>query len=150
MGAVMGFNSVRKRLDFMEEHTYIGSICAMISKANSLYVSSGVAVYLVEKSRPDGISTIYYEAVNRSFYDEHGNYLSSAMAMIATMKALQTPTGDDGTRLVKGELVRKGGLLKIVGGYTIYIAFDGSCREEQNLEIARLGMAMLFSDEAKG
>jgi len=146
MEVEMGIGSVSNRIDFKSEYAYIGVVCAMISEAQSLNVSSGVAVFLVEKRRPDGISQPHYEAVNRSFYDGRGNYLASAMAMIATMKALQAPTGEnqDPSRLLKWESSRRGGLLKKVDGYCIYVAFDGDCHEERNLEIATLGMAMMF------
>ncbi len=143
----MADSVIQKNIDFKSEYAYIGVIVAMLTIAKNLGVRSGVAVFLVEKSRPDGISNFHYQAIDRMFYGRGGNHFCSAMAMIGTMKALHTSTGNTADRLMAGETTKKGGLLKVVDGYSIYVAFDGDCSEVQNLEIAKAGMAMLFPDE---
>lgn len=134
---------------FLIDHIQIAALTAMKHVAGQLGVTMGVAVILVENKYGNNSGLSRYASVNIGFSTKDINYFGRSAGMIAVMK----DTGVNSGLIIdvkNGESSLKGGLLRMEKDHMIYVAFAGRCLEEINLEVARVGMAMLFPEEARG
>ncbi|HBC44764.1 MAG: hypothetical protein UX01_C0019G0003 [Candidatus Collierbacteria bacterium GW2011_GWB2_45_17] len=153
MGAVMSSGGVRRGRYFQSTFTQNFALIAMVQLAESLDVKKGVAFLLVQERGSDS-GEVLFQVVNnvmirRPSNDEFlageagTNYFGVAMGKLAVMMDTDANSGSLIFYLRKGETPYRGGLVKFEGRYRIFVGFSGGT-EDQDVEIARTGMAMLF------
>ncbi|NCP47201.1 hypothetical protein GW844_02310 [bacterium] len=132
---------------FANEYIQIGALTAMISMAKSMGIEYGVALVLCRKKNDQGISYLKFDAVDNTFFSIRTNYLAIAMSKLAVSMRLGVDSGTITEDLLAGETGYRGCKVRFeVIGYEkweIYTSFSGGT-EIQDLEISKLGMAMLF------
>ncbi len=143
---------------FSSEYLQNEALETMVQKAMEIGVHRGVAFVLVKSKRaPSGI--VQFKVVNnvlvrRARTDDSNdvgtNYFGIAMEKLAIMMALGIDSGLVKNHIKKGEVPYRGGLIRFEDkmGYVIYVGFSGGT-EDQDVEIATIGMQKLFSDEEK-
>ena len=140
---------------FKSEYMHIGALVAMESVAKNRGVERGVAFILV-KPKHESSGEIRFRIVNKEMVREPlgreveaveagTNYFGVAMTKLAVMMALDVDSGSVKSHLKKGETPYRGGLIRFIQDYVIYVGFSGGT-EDQDVEIAQAGMKMLLAD----
>lgn len=121
----------------------------MEATALMLGITKGVAAISID-SENGALGPIYTRAVKghiqrgkRSEDDPATNYLGVALEKIAVMKATSMNSGVF-QKVKNGETKYRGGLVQVVGCYTVYVAFSGGT-EDQDVEVAKIAMKSLCS-----
>jgi len=135
---------------FANDFIQIGALTAMISKAKSMGIEHGVALVLCRRKGDQGMSNLKFDAVNNAFFGIRTNYQAMAMAKLAVAMRLGVDSGTVTEDLLAGETRYRGCLVHFVledyENWEVYTAFSGAS-EDEDVEIASLGMAMLFPKE---
>lgn len=147
MGAVTGSGSNVRREYFRLEYIQIGAVIAMIEKAKGMGIEHGAALVLCRKKMNQGMSWPIFDFVDNTFFGTRTNYFAIAMAKLAVAMRLGVDSGTIKEGLLAGETGYRGCLVRFVTveceNWEIYTAFSGGT-EDQDVEIASLGMRMLF------
>ena len=146
----MGSGNARREY-FQSEYVPVLALIGMIKTAEYLGVEKGVAFILAQK-KDDESGNVHFRVVNKKIIrlpridgsgDKGTNYFGVAMGKLAMMMATEQNSGPMGGSIPTGEMPYRGGLVKFEGRYRIFVGFSGGT-EDQDVEIARTGMAMLF------
>ncbi len=147
---------------FLSEYMQVAALTAMEQVALGMGIERGAALVLVKPRRDPDInpktkimnSVMVREPVGREVeaVEAGTNYFGVVMGMLAYMLASYQNSGTK-KQLHKGEMPYRGGLIRFemvdFDNWVVCVAFYGGT-EDQDVRIAEAGMAMLFSDEAKG
>jgi len=153
MGAVMGSGSNVRRKYFQSGFIQICALTAMLQVAKNLGVEKGVAFVSVQEKRDDW-GEVRFKAVNKTVVrpprndgsgDKGTSYFGVAMGKLAMMMATEQNSGPMGGSIPTGEMPYRGGLVRLEGRYRIFVGFSGGT-EDQDVEIALIGMKMLFPE----
>ncbi len=120
---------------------------AMVEKAVD-FRGRGIAVLLIENaffSWTPGMRLVtdYQRQPDPDMIDDAGsNYIAIAWAKVAQMVSTDLPSGEADRKAYFGEVPYRGGVMIQIGATRYFAAFSG-CTEEQDVEIAKAGLAVL-------